>query len=194
MNRTFSISVIMMAAGDSRRFSDNKLLTPVGGVPMYQYTLNWVSALRPDAAVVVTQYDEIFQYAVSKNMAAVRNPDSALGVSHTIHLGLRACPKTDAYLFTVCDQPFLKLSTVESMLASWKASAKGMASLRCEGRPGNPCVFSSDYLPGLFGLTGDTGGRAVIKRSPEDVFYYDIKDLNELKDIDTREDLPPVTG
>lgn len=189
MNRSYSLAVIMMAAGDSRRFSDNKLMTPIEGIPMYQHTLNWVDALSPEAAVVVSQYGPILDCGKRLDMTTVVNQDSQLGVSHTIRLGLLACPSCDAYLFTVCDQPWLSLSTVRSLLTAWEASVKGMASLRCEGRPGNPCVFSSRYVPELLALTGDTGGRAVIKTHPEDVFYYDIPDPRELLDIDTKEDL-----
>lgn len=189
MNRSYSLAVIMMAAGDSRRFSDNKLMTPIEGIPMYQHTLNWVAALSPEAAVVVSQYEPVLASGRTLGMTTVINQESRLGVSHTIGLGLAACPSCDAYLFTVCDQPWLSLATVLALLDAWEASSKGMASLQCERRPGNPCVFSSRYVPELLALTGDTGGRAVIKKHPEDVLYYDIPDPRELLDIDTKEDL-----
>ena len=49
---------------------------------------------------------------------------------------------------------------------------------------GNPCIFGSRYYPQLLKLSGDRGGKVLIRQYPEDVFNYQIRDPQELLDID----------
>ena len=56
------ISLILLAAGDSRRFGSNKLLYELHGKPMYRYSVDEVAKLDTTVfaeKIVVSQYDEI---------------------------------------------------------------------------------------------------------------------------------------
>ena len=58
------LTLILLAAGDSRRFDGNKLLTPFHGKAMYQYIVEEVAKLPDDLfdkKIVVTQYREIME-------------------------------------------------------------------------------------------------------------------------------------
>ena len=90
---------IYLAAGYSRRFGANKLLTPYDGIPMYRILFDrLVSILESDELVkdvtVVTQYSEIEDEVnrrsqkTSKSVRCVINPDPSRGISSSIKCGI----------------------------------------------------------------------------------------------------------
>ena len=93
-----------------------------------------------------------------------------------------------AVCYLVCDQPLLRPETAAEFLTAWAESGRGMGSLEFAGRPGSPAVFDERYRGELAELKGDRGGRQVMNRHPEDVFFYEAPDGRELMDVDTQED------
>ena len=60
---------ILLAAGLSRRFGENKLLYPVNGKKLYRYSLERMAALaekRQERLVVVTSHEAIRQELAGK--------------------------------------------------------------------------------------------------------------------------------
>lgn len=192
------IALILLAAGDSRRFHGNKLLSQVEGKPMYHHILDQVDQLPADLfcqRIVVTQYQEILKEARLRGCQVVENRESHLGISHSIALGLQAIAgRTDAVCFCVCDQPWLKAETIECLVRGWNTSGKGLGCLTCQGETGNPALFSDRYYPELLALEGDTGGKKVMRNYPEDIYFLEVKQKQELVDIDTPEEGNPKTA
>ena len=86
-------ALVVLAAGDSRRFESNKLLVPVDGMPMYRHILEETAGLSKTVfrrKILVSQYEEILQSGTAYGFTTVENRDSSLGVSHSIHLALEA--------------------------------------------------------------------------------------------------------
>ena len=183
------MAVILLGAGNSRRFQGNKLLYPLEGIPMYrrivEHALRFPSARR----IMVTQYQEILKDLEESPITAVRNFHPEWGISHSIQLGIEAAGDVAAYLFAVCDQPFLQYETLECLLERFITSGKGIAAVSCNGHLGNPNIFSASYRKELLALAGDVGGKAVMKRHPEDVAIWEIQEEEELRDIDERSQL-----
>ena len=70
------LTLILLAAGDSRRFDGNKLLTPFHGKAMYQYIVEEVAKLPDDLfdkKIVVTQYREIMEDLGKRGYLVVEN-------------------------------------------------------------------------------------------------------------------------
>lgn len=187
------IALVLLAAGDSRRFRGNKLLYEFDGKPMYRYLTDELAAQEAGIfcrRLVVTQYEEIAAALKSCGYEIIRNRESILGISHSIHLGLAALSsghdaggEIDAVCFAVCDQPYLKGQTVVRFLRAWQQSGKGLGCVGAGERLGNPSVFSRPYFPQLMELTGDTGGKRIICRHMQDLFVFQADD-RELQDID----------
>lgn len=188
------IALVLLAAGDSRRFSGNKLLTKLGGKPMYRHLADQVEQLSGQPfyrKIVVSQYGQILRDLYRLGYEPVENRDSAMGISHSIHLALEHLDGSeDAVCFAVCDQPYLRGETILDMVAGWKKSGKGLACLSSGGVDGNPALFARRYIPELLALSGDRGGRLVIRSHPEDLYRHEVQNPDELKDIDTREGMP----
>lgn len=182
-----SCDLILLAAGFSRRFGANKLLSPWKGMPLYRWTLDklvTVCAPHPEWRIlVVTQYPEIQEACQGFGICCLHNCRAAEGISSSIRLALSQA-RGDAVAFFVADQPELSLETVRGFLDGYFASGKGLGCVSGDGRLGNPCVFSRMYFPELLALQGDQGGKAVIRRHKADLFRYEIRDPAGLEDID----------
>lgn len=187
------MAIVILAAGNSRRFGKNKLLYPVDGDPMFLKTLRkaiLIQSRRKEhigCVVVVTQYPEIQQQAEKAGAKVIWNSFPEEGIASSLRLGLEEICKEqnqDSCLFMVADQPWIKTESLEGLIQSFWDSGKGMAAASVNGEPGNPCIFSEKYYPELMKLTGDKGGKRVIKAHPEDVGLFEIKDRKELTDVD----------
>lgn len=183
------LALILLAAGDSRRFDGNKLLHLIHGKMMYEHIVDELEPLSKlfQKRIMVTQYPAIINDMSQRGYHVVENAQSCLGISHSIQLALEAAgDQMDAYCFVVCDQPYLKGGTVEGLIKGWKDSKKGIGCPCYKGELGNPVIFSSCYVKELMKLTGDTGGKRVVKSHLQDVCLFELDHGGELVDIDER--------
>jgi molybdenum cofactor cytidylyltransferase len=91
-------------------------------------------------------------------------------------------------LYFVADQPFFKEETLLSFLSGYERSGKGIGCVCCHGKLGNPSIFCAAYREALLALSGDKGGKQIIRAHTEDIWTMEVSD-RELRDIDIREDL-----
>ena len=196
-----------MAAGNSRRFGLNKLLYLLDGKPLYRHGLDCLlraAENRPDCEIlVVSQYDEILNTvtAMGKESRIVPvkklySPESVQGASFTIKNALQYLQRTvsisadDFLMFMTADQPYISEETLKKILSCTDEMKKGQyetASVYCGDIPGNPTMFFAGLIPELMELSGDQGGRKVIRN--HSCLPIRIEDSRELKDIDVPEDL-----
>ena len=67
-----------------------------------------------------------------------------------------------------------------------KTSGKGIACVSCEGKLGNPCIFTQKYYDFLLSINGDKGGKAVITAHRDDTAVLKVNDVKELTDMDVK--------
>ncbi len=184
--------MIMLAAGNSRRFGSNKLLYTVDGIPMYRHILEELLKVRREleaggtqcSLTVVTQYDQIAEAARREGALALYNLHPDEGISSSVRIGLGADRDADAWLFTVSDQPWLRGETILALVGLFQGERKGIACVEYGGKTGNPCIFSRKYFGELMELEGDVGGKRVIRKHREDTAVLEVPDGKELADMD----------
>ena len=160
------LGLIMLAAGNSRRFGSNKLLYTIEGEPMYRHILSELMRVRKALKeqkhtceiTVVTQYEEI----------AVEAEKCGAQVIYNLHP----------------DEPWLQGETILARLEVFLKEGKGIACVEYDGKLGNPCVFSERYYGELMGLEGDVGGKRVVVRNRKDVAVRRVVDGREVMDVD----------
>ena len=184
--------IVILAAGTGTRFGGNKLSALVRGRPLYEHTLERMQAFGSFPAFLVTGSEEIAAAAERMGITPVWNHEPERGISHSLILGLKSAldcrPELEGVLFSVCDQPGLRTSTLQCI---FNTGMRHPGSIVCAGsgrRTGNPVLWDRKYFQELFNLTGDEGGRQVMRRHEESLRIVQA-DPEELKDIDRKEDL-----
>lgn len=180
------IGCVVLAAGNARRFGENKLAAEVDGRSLILRALETVPGELFDNVVVVTQYPEILELAGAFHFSAVYNPHPDRGISHTIRLGLTGLRDCQGVLFLVSDQPLLTRESVQRLVELWKRQPDRITALGHGGVRGNPCLFPARFFPELMALTEDRGGSSVIRRHEEDLVLLEVQ-ARELTDVDTPE-------
>ena len=180
------IGCVVLAAGNARRFGENKLAAEVDGRSLILRALETVPGELFDNVVVVTQYPEILELAGAFHFSAVYNPHPDWGISHTIRLGLTGLRDCEGVLFLVSDQPLLARESVQRLVELWKRQPDRITALGHGGVRGNPCLFPARFFPELMALTEDRGGSSVIRRHEEDLVLLEVQ-ARELTDVDTPE-------
>ncbi len=191
------IYMIYLAAGLSSRYGSNKLLENVDGKPMYRHLLDILAVMKEEEPhryelVVVTAYDEIENDIKNLPLKVVRNENQELGISHSIKLGLQACGEIgqhDHVMFAVADQPYVQEDELFGFIHMYKHSYMGIGCLSYNGVTGNPVIFQGKFVPELMELTGDTGGKAVVKKHLQEIFLYEAESEKSLQDVDVPKDL-----
>ena len=193
-DQPLTIALILEAAGNSSRFGSNKLLHIMDdGRPMASFIMDSVCEAsdiinRPPAErirfkkILVTQYEEVAELAPDFETVFNNRPD--LGISHSMQLGIEAAGAVDAYMFCVCDQPWLKSDTICRLIEEYQNGTAGIVSLAWQGRMCNPKIFSSKYKSELMSLSGDTGGRQIIADHKDELLLVEASNEAETIDID----------
>lgn len=184
------IYILYLAAGRSRRYGSNKLLSLRDGKPLYRHGLDSIRRAmegRTDCSLtVITCWEEIRAETEREKIRCVLCPDSHLGISYTIRTAVSSCgtlQEGDYLLFCVADQPNLCPSTIQRLLDA--ADAHPLTACLSDGEvQGNPVLFAASLAGELCALEGDRGGKSVMRRHPEN--HIDIPcDPAELTDVDT---------
>lgn len=186
------IGCVILAAGNSSRFGENKLLAEFRGQPLIRYALEAVPPDLAEFTAVVTQYPAVDDLAARFGFLCVRNSAPELGISQSIRLGTEAVlarqPELEGILYLVADQPLLTRETVLALTEAFRHNPDRIIVPAAEGRRGNPCVFPKDLFPALQALSGDRGGRQIIRLYPELVRLVEVPP-EALYDVDTVQEL-----
>ena len=92
----------------------------------------------------------------------------------------------------VCDQPFISIQTLNSVIDNFIKGDKGIVCVGCGNNKGNPVIFSKKYINELLSLEGDNGGKVIIKGNLNDLKIVNINNRIELVDIDTQEEFVKI--
>lgn len=185
------ISLILLASGFGRRFGSNKLLHPIDGKPMVQHIIEKLQHLNGTVirdqlvtVTVVSQYEDILGIARQHGLSPLMNENAREGISASVKKGVECAEDAEWYAFFMGDQPYLKEETIRAFLTECLAVNCSMASACSEGEPGNPTLFHRRWRKELLQLSGDVGGRRIMKQHPDEVHWFEISHIDK-KDIDS---------
>lgn len=187
------LALILLGAGNAKRFGENKLLLPVEGAPMGFHALRLFSNCEFAHRIYVTQasYETLWNEAKRLNYLVTVNRDPSRGVSSSIAIGLRVLAMQggfldDGVLFAVSDQPRLKESSVNRLIDAFIKDPTRIYALSHGDCVGNPVIFPQKLVTELMKLKGDVGGKQVIKNHQELLTPVEAESMEELDDIDEK--------
>lgn len=189
MNEFIKITGVLMAAGYSERMGQNKLLMDIQGKKMIEHVMDQAMSSKLDRLVVVTAHDEIMHLAGDRGLTVIINPSPQKGQSVSVVLGADAAADSDGVMYLAGDMPYLTTPTIDRLIAESREHPGCNIVPFYRGQRGNPVIFPKVMLTELMKLTGDTGGRQLLKQNLCPMIRVDIKNPKEGRDLDTLEDL-----
>lgn len=177
---------VIMASGMGKRFGGNKLMAPFHGEPLIMRILRCTEGIFA-RRIVVTRHRDVADMCRDAGIETVLHDLPYR--SDTVRLGLEALGDVESSMFCPADQPLLRPETVKS-LCLCAADEKDRIWRTCfESRMGAPVIFPKWCFPELKALPEGKGGGILMQKYPEQVRTLPVRDMYELMDVDSPQDL-----
>ena len=178
------VVLVLLAAGQSRRFGDqNKLELEFLGKPVGLHVVTALENMPFRERVVVT--DDCKLDFAGRGFTVIHNPDAASGMAGSLRLGMERAKALDAaaVLIALADMPRVTASHIYHLLDAADGDEAVVAS--SDGvQPRPPALFGRNRFDFLMTLKGDMGARDLVRAGK-----HVVTTPAELIDIDTPEDL-----
>lgn len=186
-----NLGVLIMAAGESRRFYGCKQLAVLNGKPLIQNALDQSSRLDVSKRIVVTgRWHNAIEQALEQSQISdcdlVFNPDWSRGLGNSISFGVSLLAgQCDAILIILADQVDVDVSDLEALINSVENHQAACA--KYQGTRGVPALFRKDVFPELLMLKGEKGAKALLQSQQLDIVEVEMPAA--AVDVDTRDQL-----
>lgn len=183
---TEEVGALILAAGFSKRFGGIKLDAKLNnGSTVFSQTLSRISAAIPNYKVVTRPGLINVLSPTEPNLNAFEFAEQGIGASLAFGIGL--VNNWHACLVCLADMPFIEIETYRSLAS--QLNQNNIVIPFHQKQAGNPVGFGRQFYSDLRSLSGDAGGRPVVKDNQNAVVTFDAEDAAVLYDIDTPADL-----
>jgi molybdenum cofactor cytidylyltransferase len=185
------IAALILAAGQSSRMGQHKMLLPLLGKPLLLHAVEHALAAEFDEIIVVVGHhaDAVRAALAGKPVRIVENPDYQQGQSTSVRAGIAAlAPTIEAAIILLGDQPLVTSAILNRLRQAWQHTDKPIVAPFYNGQRGNPVLFARALFPELLHVSGDQGGREVLQRHASEIEPVQIDDAIAVQDVDTWQD------
>lgn len=182
------ITALILAAGQSSRMGQHKMLLPLQGKPLLLHAVDQALAVDFDEVIVIVGHhaNDVRAALAGHRVRIVENPEYQQGQSTSVRAGIAALdPAAKAVIILLGDQPFITPAILKSLMQAWQHSGKPIVVPFYGGQRGNPVLFARALFPELLQVTGDQGGREVLQRHADEIEPIEIDDADAAQDLDT---------
>lgn len=184
--------IVILAAGASARLGQPKQLLVHEGKALLQRAIDIAEQATGHQPVVVTgaHAEKLLSSIDHRSAFFVYNGQWEEGMASSIRVGMKALmnmlPHAQAAIILVCDQPFITIDLVKSLIGRHEEGKRIVASAY-SGTLGVPALFDKAFFDELLQLKGQDGARKVLAHHAEEVGAVDFERGGI--DIDTAHDL-----
>jgi len=187
---------IILAAGEGKRMGKEKLTLPLGDKQLIEWVLQAVKLAPLDKYFLVVRPEdkEIIKIGESWGAEIVLNPEYRSGMSSSIRKALYQISSevVEGIFILLGDQPLINPSIIYKMLKAFTPGKREIVVPFYEDKQGNPVLFDNYWKEELMKLSGDVGGRVLIKAHSERIKRVKIPDESIFLDIDREEDYEKI--
>ncbi|MEA1888899.1 MAG: nucleotidyltransferase family protein [Pseudomonadota bacterium] len=182
------ITGVLLAAGQSKRFGGNKLLTEIDKRAMVLHAAASLSACDRLLAVVRREDLAIQQLLQVASIKLVINDAADQGMGSSIACGVAASQQSHGWCLLPADMPFVKPATTLEVISALKQGAT-LAAPFYQNRRGHPVGFGHELTSELLALDNEPGARRIVSQYQQRLVMINSNDEGVLVDIDTPDDL-----
>lgn len=171
------------------RMGEPKMSLDIGGKTLLQKTVENAISSKAEYINVVLNKDYKFLEEDLKNISTniIWNDDSNRGMSYSIALGIRNSQHhTENIMILLADQPGITPELINRLISQHMRKNFLITQPRYLDGPGHPVIFNKVLFDELLKVTGDKGGREIIKKFHDQRQLMDV-DFNQPMDLDTKE-------
>lgn len=196
------VHILVLAAGASSRMRGrDKLLLPVKGRPLLRHSVDVASGTGAPVHVALPADSEARRQVLSGSTAAlIKVPDADGGMSRSLIQGLKAIAASvsgaeDGIMILPADMPGFSTKVLADLISRFRAEPDLVwRGSSVDGQPGHPIIFPRALWDELAGISGDEGGRSVLRRHEDLVRLVPLPGQMALLDLDTPEDWAAFDG
>ena len=186
------ISAIILAAGESKRMGQPKMLLPWGEETVVSHVISVFRSAGVDDILVVTGGTrEGVEHAISHHkVRAVYNEDFANGeMLSSIQCGIRALShQTQAVLIGLGDQPQVQERSVQLICRKFTDSKASIVVPSYKMRRGHPWLITRPLWDDLLNLESPHTPRDFLNAHHDIIQYVNMNNPDILADLDTPEE------
>jgi molybdenum cofactor cytidylyltransferase len=187
-------SVMLLAAGEGRRFGGIKQLAQLDGEPMCRRVARQLLTLDCPLVVVTGAHAEAVEKALDGlPLDTVRHPQWRQGMGSSLALGARHVLQhhaaTTGVLLCLADQPLIETAHYRRLLARHRRAPDRLLCTVQDDVTGPPVLFPADCLAELAAWSDSRGAHALLVREAARLERFVVP---AQPDVDTPEDLERV--
>lgn len=185
------LGILILAAGEARRFGACKQLAHFLKKPLLQHVVDAALPLPHKRLIIVTgRYDAEIKRAADTGLfigaELVYNPNWQAGMSSAIRLGCELlATDCDQLLVLLSDQVLVSTEELSTLINS--TDSTGMACSGFRNTVGPPAVFGRSYYPDLLSLDAENGAKQLLTNNNHQVCVIPMQSAGW--DIDSPDDL-----
>jgi molybdenum cofactor cytidylyltransferase len=186
------ISAIILAAGQSKRMGQPKLLLPWGDLTVIEHVVTtFLQAGLQDILVVTGGEQSQVEAAIHRfRVRTIHNSDFAAGeMLSSLQQGLKAMPReTQAVLVGLGDQPQAQERSIRLVCEAYWAQKSSLIVPSFQMRRGHPWLVARSLWSELLALPPHQSPRDFLNQHTGEIEYIDAETPSILADLDTPED------
>jgi molybdenum cofactor cytidylyltransferase len=190
------IWAIILAAGESKRMGQAKLLLPFGKTSIIETVVESVISSKVDKTLVVlgSRRRQIKEKIGRFPVETTSNPRYKSGMLSSVRRGLEALPQSsEAAVVVLADLPGVPASVIDSLIRAFRSEKKGIIVPVFRKKRGHPLLIDLKYREEIERLSLGIGLRELLLRHPEDIVEVGVSTPAILRDIDNAEDYRRAT-
>ena len=185
------LGAVILGAGLSRRMGSEKLLLPIGRKRIPEKTIDGVAESFEGVIVIVTRNAILGSIETGKGLIYLVNDQPELGQSTSLKIAVaylaKHYPECQGILVFLGDQPLVSRKLVGQIEQAIMKNPTSIIMPEYKGQKGHPVAFGKCWFNELLTVSGDAGGRGIIKEHTEALIKIQ-GDRTCVMDADTPED------
>lgn len=185
------ITALILAAGQSKRMGEPKMLLPWGETTVLEKVIATFESGGVDDILVITGGDrEKVEALVGDSDQTVFNPDYIEGeMLSSVQAGLAGLkPGVEAVLIGLGDQPQVQERSVRLVMEEYRKSDASVVVPSYQMRRGHPWLVAHAHWDEILGMRSPASMRDFLNSHADEIRYIEINNDSILKDLDTPED------
>ena len=186
------ISAIILAAGQSKRMGQPKMLLPWEDLTVIEHVVTTFLNAGIEEILIVTgaSQAEVDKAVDRFPVRRVHNPDYAAGeMLSSLQCGIRALSEqTQAALIGLGDQPQLQEGSVRAICEAYQDSKSGLIVPSFQMKRGHPWLVAQHLWSEILALKPPKTLRDFLNHHAQEIRYVKLDTPTILADLDTPED------